>query len=471
MSPSDPLESLDAVALAEHIATGALHPREVLDATERRFDALNPGLRAAVALDFEAARARVAGGVSGPLAGVPLLVKDLLPYPGLRCAFGSRLFAGFIAPAGSPFTERLDAAGLVTVGKSAASEFGLLGSTETLLEGRTHNPWGPTLSAAGSSGGAAAAVAAGLVPVAHANDAGGSIRVPASVTGLFGFKPSRGRTAPTAPPTGAPFERLLSEGCISRSVRDTVAFLTAVSAEPGAFDLAPGAGPERLRIGVLSPTLMGGAAEPLVARALDDAAALCASLGHDVTPASPPLIDGPALSAAFFHLAGHALGGLVGMMTPLLGRPPGPEELEPFTLAVIARAQAAGPDALAAAVHALDTAAAAYRAALAPFDVLLSPTLATPPWELGWLAPTLDADTLIARTERAVGYTPIHNVVGGPAMSVPLHFTTDGVPIGLHFAARPGDDTRLLALAFALERARPWAARRPPAAGVKRAAF
>lgn len=469
MSPSDPLETLDAVALAAHIAAGALRADEVLDTTERRFDALNPDLRAAVALDFGAARARVAGGLSGPLAGVPLLVKDLLPYPGLRCAFGSRLFAGFVAPAGSPFTERLDAAGLVTVGKSASSEFGLLGSTETLLEGPTRNPWGPTLSAAGSSGGAAAAVAAGLVPVAHASDAGGSIRIPASVTGLFGFKPSRGRTVPTGPATGAPFERLLSEGCISRSVRDTVAFLNAVAAEPGAFDPAPADAARHIRIGVLSTTLMGEAPEAAVARALDDAAALCASLGHAVAPASPPQVDGPALSAAFFHLAGHALGGLVGMMTPVLGRAPGPDELEPFTLAVIARAQAAGPDALAAAVQALDTAAAAYRAALAPFDVLLSPTLATRPWDLGWLAPTLEADTLIARTERAVGYTPIHNVVGCPGMSVPLHFTADDRPIGLHFAARPGDDARLLALAFALERARPWAHRRPPAAGSKRA--
>lgn len=464
MHALDHLARLDGVAQAELVVRGELGAADLIAACERRHALVNPLLRAVVHADFEAARARARRGVSGPFGGVPFLFKDLVGYPGLRCAYGSRLFRSNVPAAGVPFTERTDAAGLITVGKSATSEFGLLGSTETLLEGITHNPWGLTLTATGSSGGAAAAVAAGIVPLAHANDGGGSIRIPASAAGLFGFKPSRGRSVPSAA-AGSDFDALLSEGCISRSVRDTALFLSLVedtSARLPPLGHVREASRERLRIGVCGRSLLGTEPEPDVQHALEASAAVCAELGHEVVEAPAPAVDGAALSAAFFLVAGATLAGMVGMLTPLIGRPAGEEELEPFTLALIEAARAASADALGATRAVFRAATEAYLEAIEPFDVVLTPTLATRPWPLGWLSPTLAREELIARTECSVCYTPIQSVAGCPAMSVPLYWTTDGVPIGTHFAAAPGSDARLMALAYELEAARPWAERWAP---------
>jgi amidase len=469
MHPLDHLARLDGVAQAGLVARGELGAEDLIAACERRHALSNPLLRAVVCTDFEAARARARSGVSGPFGGVPFLFKDLLGYPGLRCAYGSRLFRGHVPAQGVPFTDRADAAGLITVGKSATSEFGLLGSTETLLEGVTHNPWNLTLTATGSSGGAAAAVAAGIVPLAHASDGGGSIRIPASATGLFGFKPSRGRTVPAAA-SGSEFDELLSEGCISRSVRDTALFLSLV--EDTAAPLPPlghvrEARRERLRIGVTSRTLLGTEPEPDVRRALEASAALCSELGHEVMPAAPPAVDGPAVSAAFFLVAGASLAGMVAMIEPMLGRRVGEEDLEPFTLALISAARAASAETRAASAAVFQAATAAYLDAIAPYDVVLTPTLATRPWPLGWLSPLLGREELIARTERSVCYTPIQTIAGCPAMSVPLYWAEDGVPIGMQFAAAPGQDARLMALAYELEAARPWAERLAPCSFVR----
>jgi len=464
MHPLDYLARLDGVAQAGLVARGELVAEDLIAACERRHALLNPLLRAVVHADFDAARARAKSGVSGPFAGVPFLFKDLVAYPGQRCAYGSRLFRGNVPVSGTPFSDRADAAGLITVGKSATSELGLLGSTETLLDGVTHNPWNLALTAAGSSGGTAAAVAAGIVPLAHASDGGGSIRIPASAAGLFGFKPSRGRTVSSGP-IGADFAPLLSDGCISRSVRDTALFLSLV--EDTSAVLPPlghvrEASRERLRIGVTSRSLLGTEPEPDVRRALESSAALCVELGHEVVPAPAPAVDGSAVSAAFYLVAGATLAGMVGMMTPLLGRPAGEEDLEPFTLALIEAARAASADALGGARAVFQAATAAYLEAIAPFDVVLTPTLATRPWPLGWLSPTLGREELIARTERSVCYTPIQTVAGCPAMTVPLYWTSDGVPIGTQLAAAPGRDARLMALAYELEAARPWAERWAP---------
>ncbi|HEY8377578.1 MAG TPA: amidase family protein, partial [Nannocystis sp.] len=212
------LARLDGIAQAELVARKEVRAAELLDACIERIEALEPLVRAIVALDLD--RARATPPAPGPFAGVPFLVKDVTPYPGLPWHVGSRLFAANVAAQGTPYSERIDAAGLVTIGKTATPEFGLLGSTETLLHGVTHNPWDLSRLPAGSSGGAAAAVAAGIVPLAHASDGGGSIRIPASVCGLFGFKPSRGRCAPAS--FGASdFDALISDHCVSRSVRDS----------------------------------------------------------------------------------------------------------------------------------------------------------------------------------------------------------------------------------------------------------
>lgn len=450
------LARLDGVAQAALVARGEIGAAELLEACAERIEAMNPLVHAITALDLERARANKPA--EGPFSGVPFLVKDVTPYPGLPWSMGSRLFARNVAAQGTPYSARIDEAGLVTVGKSATSELGLLGSTETLLHGVTHNPWDLSCSAAGSSGGAAAAVAAGIVPLAHANDGGGSTRIPASVCGLFGFKPSRGRCVPAA--LGASdYGDLISEHCISRSVRDSALFLSITEASGGAL---PPVGhvrepiARRLRIATWTRTLMGEEPEPAVRRAHDEAVALCASLGHDVEPIAAPAISGPALGEAFFLVAGAAVAAVVEMVGQMLGRPVDRLELEPFTWSLVEALQRRGPGALPEARAVFAASAERYLAAVERYDVVLTPTLATVPWRIGHLSPILPREELIRRTAHAVGYTPIHNIAGCPAMSVPLHFPAEGPPIGAHFAAAPGADALLLGLAYQLEAARPW---------------
>ncbi|WP_426750347.1 amidase [Myxococcus sp. Y35] len=450
------LARLDGVAQAELVARGEVSAAELLDACAERMAALNPLLNAAPVLDFERARARPL--VPGPFAGVPFLVKDVTSYPGLRWSLGSRLFAGNITDQGTPYSARLDAAGLVTVGKSATSEFGMLGSTETLLDGITHNPWELSTSAAGSSGGAAAAVAAGLVPLAHASDGGGSVRIPASVCGLFGFKPSRGRCV-SANLGPSEFGALVSEHCISRSVRDSALLLSLTEDRDSGLPpvgYVQAALSRRLRIGTWTRTMSGEEPEPAVRRAYDEAVALCVELGHAVEPMSPPDVDGVTLGEAFFLMGGSAVAGAAQLMEQLRGRPVAPDELEPFSRALAEVFRRGGPGALAEARRVFANSAERYIAAVGAYDVVLTPTLAVSPWRIGHLSPVLPREELLRRMARAVGYTPIQNIVGCPAMSVPLHWSDDGLPIGTHFAAAPGAEALLLGLAYQLEAARPW---------------
>lgn len=403
-------------------------------------------------------------GAGGPLAGVPFAVKELLPWPGLPWTMGSRLMADTPAPGLSPFAARIAASGLNVLCSTASSEFGLLGSTESALRGPTLNPWGDGLSAGGSSGGSAAMVAAGIVPMAHGNDAGGSLRVPAALTGLFGFKPSARRSVP-ALPEGPGLASLVVEHCMSRSVRDSAAFLAATE-RAGTDAVHPPAGlvagPEsrRLRISVLTPTLMAREPDEPVARELDRAAALCERLGHHVESAKPPAIDGRALSGAFFTTAALTVTRIAEQSARALGRPPGPDELEPFTLELIAWAATFPPDASAACERVFAEATRAYLTLFERCDVVLSPTLARVSWPLGHLSPAAGREVLIRRTEEAVGYTPVHTIAGGPAMTVPIG-RHNGLPVGIHCAARPGADRMLLALAYELEAAAPWSGIRP----------
>lgn len=454
------LSRLDATAQAELVARNELTPADLLDAAEARIEVLEPIIHSIVTLDL--ARARSVKPAAGPFRGVPFLVKDATPYPGLRWAIGTRLMrANRNAPA-TPFSSRIDAAGLVVIGKSATSEMGLLGSTETLAEGVTHNPWDLSRSAAGSSGGAAAAVAAGLVPIAHANDGGGSIRIPASVCGLFGFKPSRGRIVPSGL-GGSDYADITSEGCVSRSVRDTARFLSRVEDTTlSSVGFVAGPSQRRLRIGTWAQTFDGREPDPEVRRAHDATVALVAELGHHVEEATRPVIDAQALGEAFFLVAGAAVAGLAQMIEQMRGVPPRRDELEPFTWTLAERFLARGPAALDAARNTFAEASRAHLEATRGYDVILTPVLATLPWPLGHLSPLVPADELIARTRETVAYTPIHNIAGAPAMSVPLSTSTGGLPIGAHFAAAPGNDATLLALAYELESARPWADRVPP---------
>lgn len=473
MHPLDRLARLDATAQTTLVERRELTPLDLLAAAQRRYEAINPLVRAIVSVDFDAARERAGrseGGSPRLFAGVPFACKDLLMVPGMRCAFGSRLLARNVANAGSPLTKKLDEAGLVTFAKTSTSEFGLLGSTETLADGITHNPWNLSLSAAGSSGGAAAAVAAGLVALAHASDGGGSVRIPAGANGVFGFKPSRGRTAPSAPTTSS-FDALVSDGCVSRSVRDAARWLRAVQSDECALEPLPTSAAQRaprLRIALALRSLMGTEPSSEVRRAIEQTAQLCRELGHTVieddvlTREADDSSNGRALSDAFFAGAGLSLGAMCAMFSTMLGREPGPEELEPFTLAVIAHARTLGAEAPAMVRRTFERCAARYLDATQHYDVILTPVIAQRPWQLGWLSPLLSREELLRRTESAVCYTPIQNVAGCPAMSVPLCWADDETPIGSHFAAAPGRDSSLLSLAFELEQARPWADRWAP---------
>jgi amidase len=458
----DFLVHLDAVAQAELVRRGELSALELLDACAARAERCEPLIHSAVSLDWE--RARALKPADGPLKGVPTLVKDLLPYPGLRWGMGSRLLAHNRQAPATPYSECIDRSGLVVVGKSANSEFGLLGSTETLQDGVTHNPWDLSRSAAGSSGGAAAAVAAGIVPLAHANDAGGSIRIPASVCGLFGFKPSRGRCVP-ANPGGSEFMNLVSDHGVTRSVRDSALFLSVTEAQGGplpAIGYVRGASSKRLRIATFTRTAQGDEPDPAVRRAFDEAVALCTGLGHEVRAIAAPALDGASEGDAFFLSAGAAMASMTEMVAGMRGAAVRPDELEPFTWALIRAFQSRGAGALAGARETFARATNAYVSTFAECDVLLTPTLSQLPWQLGHLSPLVDYQELLARTASAVGYTPIHNISGCPAMSVPLHWSPDNLPVGVQFAANVGGDETLLRLAYELEAAQPWHERWAP---------
>lgn len=453
------LARLDGMAQAEQCARGEVSEDELLEACLARIDALNPLLRAVVTV----AREQPGPAKAGPLSGVPFLVKDSTSWPGLRWSMGSRLFASNLGQRQTPYGRRLEDSGLVCVGKSALSEFGLLSSTETLLEGATLNPWNLSCSPTGSSGGSAVAVAAGLVPFAHANDGGGSIRHPASACGVFGFKPSRGRTVP-ASFSSSDFGDMTSDHCLSRSVRDSALFLSLTEDRSGGtpvgFVREPMA--RGLRIATWTRTVMGAEPEPAVRRAYDEAVALLTDLGHRVEPVTAPAFAGALLADAFFIVTGAAVAGIIDTVDRTRDLPVQEEELEPFTWALADAFLARGPDALPRAREVFAEAVRAYHEATQGYDVVLTPTLATEPWRLGHLSPILGREELLHRTARGVGYTPLHNLAGCPAMSVPLHFPEEGLPIGTHFAAAPGDDALLLGLAYQLEQARPWKDRWAP---------
>lgn len=453
---------LDAIGQAELIQSGQVSALEVIEGAIRRVEARNESLSVLAGADFERARDRARRDATGPLAGVPFLIKDLIPYPGIRCSMGCRLFANHVPEQSSAYSERIDEAGLTVLGKTTTSELGLLGSTESLLEGVTRNPWDVAMSAGGSSGGSAAAVASRMVPMAHASDGGGSIRIPAALNGVFGFKPSRHRTVASGIDD---LNGLLVDHCVSRSVRDSAFLLSLTERDiegTPRVGFVEGPSADRLRIGFYSETLMGASSVPEVTRVLERTADLCSSLGHTVESISAPPVDGQRVSDSFFVMAGAGIKQLSNVMAPVLGRPPGSEELEPFTLSLLAWFDGLPAEALQDARSAVGDLGRQMAAFLEPYDVVLCPTLPISTVPLGTLAPTLPYDALIERTEHFAGFTPIHNMAGVPAMSVPLFVGTEGLPIGSHFAASMHDEDKLLRLAYELEAAAPWRDRAPP---------
>ncbi|MES2034019.1 MAG: amidase [Pseudomonadota bacterium] len=455
----------DATTLASMIRKKEISRVEAVEAAIRHAEALQPKLNFVVNSDFDRALdAAKAGGQTGPFAGVPFLVKDLDDYAGLPTRSGS---AGtYRAPAATkndPYVDGLLSTGVIVIGKSATPEFGYLPTTEPLAFGPTRNPWNLDRSTGGSSGGAAAGTASGVVPFAHASDGGGSIRIPAANCGLFGFKPSRGRLVGNM---GDKVIHLSVNHVDSRSVRDSAAMFAATertdAAKPWAtMGLVTRPSKRKLRIGVLSVSGSGREPDAEVRAGLDGAVKLLQAMGHTVSETKWP-VDSVKFGQDFLTLwsAGAAMD--IDALSKALGRAPDAAMAEPFSLGM-ARLIGGAPDGMVdAAIGRLAAASAAYDAWFADLDVVVSPVLAKPPVPIGYVSGDVPFEELSRRLTDYVGYTPLHNVAGAPAMSVPLHWTADGLPVGIHFAAKAGNDRTLFELAYALEAAQPWAARKPP---------
>ena len=470
----DELARLDGTAQAELVRRGELGPRELVDAAIARIERLDPQLGAVVAPLFDEARAAAAGNLpDGPLRGVPFLMKDLgATQAGQPYWAGSRALRelGYRAPRDTYLGRRLRAAGLVAVGKAATPEFGLQSITQPLAFGPTRNPWDPSRTPGGSSGGSCAAVAAGLVPLAHANDGAGSIRIPAGWCGLVGLKPSRGRVAVDPSAIGRSFVGF----AVTRSVRDAALLLDAVHGhEPGDLYHVPPPQrpylselerePRALRIGLLTRT-PDASTHAACQSAAEDAGKLLESLGHRVELASPP-----ALFEAERGLRTLLHGTLeyrmqLRWLAGLLGRPVRPDDVEPYLWLL---ADPEGPpihaeDFLEAAAWEQDWATRVAAWWADGWDLLLTPTVCEPPPAIDELAALArDPWALLARLAPHMAFTEPFSVTGQPAISLPLGQTPDGLPLGVQLVAEIGREDLLLRVAAQLERARPWAGRRP----------
>jgi amidase len=476
----------DAIGLAELVRSGQVSARELIDTAITRAEAVDPALNAIVLKDYQAARNRASRGGrdgsgtlgDGPLAGVPYLIKDLgAPVAGLRMSMGCRHFQHYTPTEDSLIIARSKQAGLNIFGKTNTPEMGQMPYTEPELFGPTRNPWGLDYTTGGSSGGAAAAVAGGVVPLAHAADGGGSIRIPASCCGLFGYKPSNDVQPQPLPSPGD----LSVDHAVSRSVRDSALLLDLTSTgQPGAFFRAVGEPCAPLRIGYMVEPQLAGELSADVKAALDDAARLAESLGHRVEPASFGL-DFDAIAHAFLVMWSVLAEEIVLHADRISGLKPKRGDFEIATWAMAHVGRKIGERDLPAALEMQRQVTAKMAALMTRYDVLLTPTLAAAPFKIGAKQPTqferlqmhvltaLPVEPLMRRmlsvsAKKAfdwAGCTELFNFTGQPAMSVPLYWNGRGMPIGVQFAGRLNDDTTLFRLAAQLEAARPWFARRP----------
>jgi amidase len=472
------LDTQDTMGLAALIANGDVTSLEVVDASIARLESRNPVLNAVVATRIEQARREAATeSGSGPLAGVPFLVKDLnCDVAGLPSTKGSRLFADHIATEDCELTRRFKAAGLVILGNTNTPEFGKNASTEPLLFGPTHNPWDTRFSPCGSSGGSAAAVAGGIVPSAHANDGGGSIRIPASACGLFGLKPTRGRT-PTWP-IPASFAYPVGIGlAVTRTVRDTAALLDAVAgpmpgdpypAPPapidGSFLAALSRSPGKLRIGFTTKSVSGNKAHPAAVAAVERTARLLAELGHIVEEASP-VYEPDVPTKVLTTIMGVATAELVETRLAQLGRPLADDDLEPVDRVLHEHSLAVTAFDLFRAQQSIERVSRDVARFHATWDLWLTPTLNVPVPELGYLDIT-SVEAIFTRAGRFSEMTAVFNVTGQPAISVPAGLDERGLPVGVQLVGRHCSEETLLQMALQLEQVAPWplVAPWPPAA-------
>ena len=468
------LATHDAVGLAQLVRRRQVSPGELLEAAIARTEALNPRFNFIAQRHYDYARKAIAAGLpEGPFTGVPWLLKDLnTNIAGELTEGGSRFYKGFRAPVTSELVKRAERAGFVVFGKTTSPELGLTGTTENKLTGDTRNPWDPARIAGGSSGGAAAAVAAGVLPAAHATDGGGSIRIPASCCGLFGLKPSRGRV-PMGPLRTEGWGGLSTHHAVSWSVRDSAAILDATHGpEAGSRYGAPapaegflaqvGKNPGKLRIALMLDSPSGSPVDPECRAAAEAAAKLCESLGHHVEIAQPKW-DVGAVGLATFQIMGSAIAADLIDRGKATGIAPGPDVLEPVTLAFMGFGKTVTGMDFARANNTLQTLAVSVGQFMERFDVILAPTLAAPPLPLGRINLTPDCD-FQQWGQRVAAFSPfaqLANLTGQPSMSVPLRQSHGGLPIGVMFTGRFGEEALLYRLAAQLEKAAPWFARRP----------
>ncbi|MBU9165390.1 amidase [Burkholderia multivorans] len=478
----------DAIGLATLVRERRASPLELLDAAIGQAEAVNGAINAIVLQDYDAARTRAAAAsaatANAPFAGVPYLVKDLgAAVAGLPLSMGSRHYRYFVPGDDSPFIAKSRAAGLNVFGKTNTSEIGQMPYTEPDLFGACRNPWSLDHTSGGSSGGAAAAVAAGVVPLAHASDGGGSIRIPASCCGLFGLKPSRHPALVDLPTHGD----LVVNHAVSRSVRDSALLLdvttgaTLPPGAPGTFLAALDTPPRPLRIGLVTDPMLAPALADDTRAALDDAAALVESLGHHVEPATLH-VDYARAAETFLTLWATIAEEIVLGARALTGRTPRRGEFEAATWAMAVVGRRLARARLQDVLEWQRQLTVQVSGLVSRYDAILCASLAGPPVKIGELQPTpLEAaqmklvaalpakpllrELLAKASQKAfawAGCTELFNLTGQPAMSVPLYWNARGLPIGVQFVARHGDDALLLQLARQLEQARPWFDRRPP---------
>ena len=465
----------DAVDLATLIRRRELSAAQILEEAIRRVEAVNPRLNALVAECYAAARRRTAAPLpESALAGVPFLIKDITYMRGMPCTSGSRLFADFVPDHDSEIVARYRAAGLVLFGRTSTPEFGLNVSTESVLFGATRNPWNLARTSGGSSGGSAALVAAGVIPAAHATDGGGSIRIPASCCGLVGLKPTRARN-PQGPDLGEGWGGMSTGHVVSRTVRDSAAFLDATHGpavgDPysaprfdGSFLGECARAPRRLRIALDITPLTGVPAHPDCIEAAQRAAKLCESLGHVVEEASP-VFDSLLFRQATGVVVCANVANSVDARLANLGRALRADDIEANSRSTVEYGRSLSAPRYAAAMQTIHQTTRAVARFHEDYDVMLTPTLVAPPVEIGWLdTASLDPATFGDRFSRFWGFTNLQNATGQPAISLPLHWNADDLPVGVQFVGRFGEDALLLQLASQIERAQPWFDRRPTAA-------
>lgn len=472
------LGAADATALAGMVAAGEVSPAELLDAALAAVEARNPALNAVVLMQEGVARRAIAEGLPpGPFRGVPFLIKDLgIEAKDFPSHNGSRLLANTVYRGDSAIFARIRATGVVTFGRTTSPEGGIGAATEAAVYGGpTRNPWNTDNTPGGSSGGAGAAVAAGIVAFAHGSDGGGSVRIPASSCGLFGFKPTRARL-PDGPYAGEGWAGMAIDGFLTRSVRDTAVMLDACEgADPGAPYWAPPLArghaaaisrpPRRLRVGIVDTTFTGAPIHPEVAEAVRAAGRLLESLGHAVQPVTVKA-DVARMMRAWTDIV--AVGTALGIRGALKGRPLTEDLVEGVGRGAMAHAETLHPTRYLEAVGEIHAFGRQMAAEFDGIDILLSATLAEPPAKVGRFShATTDYVAYRTGPQGIFAYSPfcaVFNASGQPAASLPLGWSSDGLPVGIHLAAAFGQDETLISLCAEVERAAPWGGKRAPMA-------